>query len=64
MGVKAITRRALLVGVLGVLYYGIYWYSGVWEIPMIGFVGTVLSLGLFDLIEYRSERQQEKDKEK
>ena len=62
--VKAITRRALLAGVLGVVYYIIYWYSGVLEIPMIGFVGTVLSLGLFDLMEYKSEKNKEKDEEK
>lgn len=62
--VNAITRRALLVGVLGVLYYGIYWYSGVLEIPIIGFVGTVLSLGLFDLMEYKSEKSKEKDEVK
>ena len=58
--VNAITRRALLVGVLGVAYYGIYWYSGVLEIPIIGFVGTILSLGVFDLIEYRKEKDEEK----
>ena len=57
--VKTIIRQALLVGVLGVLYYGIYWYSGVWEIPMIGFVGTLSALGVFDLIEYRKEKDEE-----
>lgn len=61
--VNAITRRALLVGVLGVVYYVIYWYSGVLKIPMIGFVGTVLLLGLFDLMEYKSEKSKEKDEE-
>ena len=57
MKVKII-RTTLLVGVLWVLYYGIYWYSEVWEIPMIGFVGTVLTLGVFDFIEYRKEKDE------
>ena len=59
MILKTIIRQAIFVGVLGVFYYGIYWYSGVWEIPMLGFVGTVLTLGVFDLIEYRKEKDED-----
>lgn len=62
--VKTIIRQALLVGVLGVLYYGIYWYSGVWEIPIVGFSATLLVLGSCEVVEYRQEKEKDKEYEK
>ena len=62
--VKAIIRTTLLVGVLGVFYYGIYWYSGVWEIPLVGFISTLIMWVNFEVVEYIKEKKKEKDEEK
>lgn len=57
--IKKILGYALLLTALGIVYLVVYELSGVWELPLISYCATVIVLAVFEVIEFRKNKEKE-----
>lgn len=57
--IKKLIEYGLFLTALAIVYWYVYELSGVWKLPLISYVGTILVLAVFEVIEYKKNKEED-----